>query len=179
LVALLDVDSGLFSIDFHAPEKLAQLVVQVAGRAGRADKPGKVILQTRQPDHPLLLTLIREGYSRFAQVALAERKAASLPPFSHQALIRALAIDPQAPLQFLQAVCDFIKPLQVEGVLLLGPVAAPMAKRAGRYRYQLLLQANKRTDLRYVLDQLMPQISRLPEAKKVHWSLDIDPVDLY
>lgn len=179
LVALLDVDSGLFSIDFHATEKLAQLIVQVAGRAGRADKPGKVILQTRQPDHPLLLTLIREGYGRFAEVALAERKAASLPPFSHQALLRVLAINPESPLIFLTAVCDFIKPLQITDVLLLGPVAAPMAKRAGRYRYQLLFQANRRMDLRLVLDQLMLQIPHLKEAKKVRWSLDIDPVDLY
>lgn len=179
LVALLDVDSGLFSIDFHATEKLAQLVVQVAGRAGRADKPGKVILQTRQPDHPLLLTLIREGYSRFAAVALAERQTAALPPFSHQALLRVLAINPESPLVFLTAVSDFIKLLDIAGVLLLGPVAAPMAKRAGRYHYQLLLQTNHRKDLRLVLDQLMPQIPRLKEAKKVRWSLDIDPVDLY
>lgn len=179
LVALLDVDSGLFSIDFHATEKLAQLIVQVAGRAGRADKPGKVILQTRQPNHPLLLTLIREGYGRFAEVALAERKAASLPPFSHQALLRVWAINPESPLVFLTAAGDFIKSLPMAGVLLLGPVAAPMAKRAGRYHYQLLLQANRRTDLRLVLDQLVPQIPRLKEAKKVRWSLDIDPVDLY
>ncbi|MCX7089715.1 MAG: primosomal protein N' [Methylococcales bacterium] len=179
LVALLDVDSGLFSIDFHAPEKLAQLIVQVAGRAGRADKPGKVILQTRQPDHPLLLTLIREGYQRFAEVALRERKDAALPPFSYQALLRALAMDADSPLLFLQAVCAVINAMQVAGVLLLGPVSAPMAKRAGRYHYQLLLQADRRVDLRTVLDQLMPQITRLREAKKVRWSLDIDPVDLY
>ncbi|NOT84954.1 MAG: primosomal protein N' [Methylococcaceae bacterium] len=179
LVALLDVDSGLFSIDFHAPEKLAQLIVQVAGRAGRADKPGKVILQTRQPEHPLLLTLVREGYNRFAEVALAERKAASLPPFSHQALLRAFATDPESPLWFLQAVCALIDPLQIRGVKLLGPVSAPMAKRAGRYHYQLLLQAERRVDLRTLLDQLMPQIPRLREAKKIRWSLDIDPVDLY
>ncbi len=179
LVALLDVDSGLFSIDFHAPEKLAQLVVQVAGRAGRADKPGKVILQTRQPDHPLLLTLIREGYGRFAQVALAERKAAALPPFSHQALLRVLATEPDSPLLFLQAVCDLVKPLQAHGVKLLGPISAPMAKRAGRYHFQLLFQAGRRSDLRFLLDQLMPQIPRLKETRKVRWSLDIDPVDLY
>lgn len=179
LVALLDVDSGLFSIDFHAPEKLAQLVMQVAGRAGRADKPGKVILQTRQPDHPLLITLIREGYAQFAQAALAERRAASLPPFSHQALLRALAMNTDAPMNFLLAVSDFIKSLSVVGVLVMGPIAAPMARRAGRYRYQLLLQANRRADLRLVLDQLIPNIARLPGAKKVRWSLDIDPVDLY
>ncbi|MEQ1635124.1 MAG: primosomal protein N' [Methylococcales bacterium] len=179
LVALLDVDSGLFSIDFHAPEKLAQLIIQVAGRAGRADKPGKVILQTRQPGHPLLLTLIREGYNRFAEVALAERKAASLPPFSHHALLRTFATDPESPLLFLQAICELIKTLPTPGVKLLGPVSAPMAKRAGRYHYQLLLQAERRVDLRALLDQVMPQIPRLRETKKIRWSLDIDPVDLY
>ena len=93
LVAILDVDSGLFSIDFHASEKLAQMIVQVSGRAGRAEKPGKVIMQTRQPEHPLLTTLIREGYRSFAKTALAERKDAMLPPFSYQALLRVQAAD--------------------------------------------------------------------------------------
>lgn len=179
LVAMLDVDSGLFSVDYHAPEKLAQLIMQVAGRAGREQKPGKVILQTRQPDHPLLQTLIREGYNSFAQLALAERKAARLPPFSYQALLRALATDPQTPLAFLEAVRNLVKAMRVSEFALMGPVPAPMARRAGRYRYQLLLQADNRSTLRYVLDKLMPQLEALPLAKKVRWSLDIDPIDLY
>lgn len=179
LVALLDVDSGLFSIDFHAPEKLAQLIVQVAGRAGRAEKAGTVILQTRQPDHPLLLTLIREGYQRFAQQALLERQTAGLPPYSFQALLRVVAKEAEQALDFLSHVSQLAAAVGNDKLLLLGPVPAPMERRAGLYRYQLLLQAARRADLRAVLDVLMPQIEVLPLAKKVNWSLDIDPVDLY
>ena len=179
LVALLDVDSGLFSVDFHATEKLAQLIMQVAGRAGRAHKPGKVILQTRQPEHPLLLTLVRQGYGSFAQLALAERKMAKLPPFSHQALLRVMGNDAKLPLLFLEAVQTLVKNVDRLEFEMYGPVPAPMARRAGQYRYQLLFQSQHRAKLRYVLDKIIPELERLPEAKKVRWSLDIDPIDLY
>lgn len=179
LVAILDVDSGLFSIDFHAPEKLAQMVVQVAGRAGRADKPGLVVLQTRQPEHPLLTTLIRDGYQRFAQTALAERKAAALPPFSYQALLRVEAQDADAPAVFFEAVKLLLAQHNNNHTLVLGPVAAPMAKRAGWHRYQLLFQHHKRKELHKFLDKLIPALAKLKQAKKVRWSLDVDPVDLY
>ena len=179
LVALLDVDSGLFSIDFHAPEKLAQLIVQVAGRAGRADKPGQVMLQTRQPEHPLLLTLIREGYHHFAQQALAERHAAGLPPFSFQALIRVVATNVELAVEFLHQVQQFAQPHASENLLILGPAPAPMAKRANQFHYQILLQAERRMHLRQVLDALIPYMVDLPLAKKLRWSVDVDPVDLY
>lgn len=179
LVAILDVDSGLFSIDFHAPEKMAQMIVQVSGRAGRAEKPGKVIMQTRQPEHPLLTTLIRQGYRGFAKTALAERKDALLPPFSHQALLRVQAADAAAPPLFFQAVAALTQKLNTGDTLVLGPVAAPMAKRAGLYRYQLLFQNTRRQELHLLLDALMPEIATLREARKVRWSLDVDPMDLY
>ncbi len=179
LVAILDVDSGLFSIDFHATEKLAQLITQVAGRAGRAEKPGKVILQTRQPNHPLLTVLLKEGYNRFAQTALAERRQASLPPFSFQALLRVYASNPADPQAFLKSVCTTIKQINNNNTLILGPVSAPMAKRAGYYHFQLLLQNKHRKHLQILLDQLIPQLYKLKEGKKVRWSIDVDPVDLY
>lgn len=179
LVAILDVDSGLFSIDFHAPEKLAQMIVQVSGRAGRAEKPGRVIMQTRQPEHPLLTTLIRQGYNSFAKTALAERKDASLPPFSYQALLRAQAVDAQMPKLFLHEVAQLAQQHSKGHTDILGPVAAPMARRAGFYRYQLLLQSSRRSELHSLLDALMPLIEKLKQAKKVRWSLDVDPVDLY
>jgi primosomal protein N' (replication factor Y) len=179
LVAILDVDSGLFSIDFHAAEKLAQMIVQVSGRAGRAEKPGKVIMQTRQPDHPLLTTLIRSGYKSFARTALAERKEASLPPYSYQALLRVQAVDVQMPQIFLHAVVELAEKLNKGHTRILGPVAAPMARRAGLYRYQLLFQSVKRPELHALLDVLMPELEKLKQAKKVRWSLDVDPVDLY
>ncbi|MCK5477824.1 MAG: primosomal protein N' [Methylococcales bacterium] len=179
LVAILDVDSGLFSIDFHATEKLAQLIIQVAGRAGRSEKPGKVILQTRQPDHPLLTILLKEGYNRFAKIALSERQQASLPPFSSQALLRVYATNPAEPQTFLKTVCEIIQTINGKNTLVLGPVSAPMAKRAGNFHFQLLLQNTHRKHLQSLLDQLIPMLYSLKEGKKVRWSLDVDPVDLY
>ncbi|MGZ8137568.1 MAG: primosomal protein N', partial [Methylococcaceae bacterium] len=179
LVSILDVDSGLFSIDFHAAEKLAQMIVQVAGRAGRADKPGRVIMQTRRPEHPLLTTLISEGYKRFAQTALAERQQALLPPFSYQALFRAQAMDEKMPQLFLDTISQLAHAQQKPHTQILGPVPAPMAKRAGLYHYQLLLQSSKRKELHALLDALMPEITKLKPTQKVRWSIDVDPVDLY
>jgi primosomal protein N' (replication factor Y) len=179
LVAILDVDSGLFSLDFHAPEKLAQLIVQVSGRAGRAEKSGKVVMQTRQPEHPLLTTLIKRGYRAFTKGALAEREAALLPPFSYQALLRAHAANDTAPPAFMQAVITLAAQHNVGSTLVLGPVSAPMAKRAGLYRYQLLFQDKHRPALHTMLTGLIPAIAQLKQAQTVQWSLDVDPVDLY
>ncbi|MDD5322084.1 MAG: primosomal protein N' [Methylococcales bacterium] len=179
LVAILDVDSGLFSIDFHASEKLAQMILQVSGRAGRAEKPGKVIMQTRQPEHPLLTTLIGQGYRSFAKTALAERKEALLPPFSYQALLRVQAPDIDTPQLFFQAVAALVRELNTGHTQVLGPVSAPMARRAGLYRYQLLFQNARRQELQVFLDALIPEIAKLKQAKKIRWSLDVDPVDLY
>ncbi len=179
LVAILDVDSGLFSIDYHAAEKLAQLIVQVSGRAGRAEKPGKVILQTRRPEHPLLTTLIHQGYNGFAKKALEERKDALLPPFSYQALLRVQAADDQAPQLFLHAVSQLARDIHKGHTQILGPVSAPMARRAGLYRFQLLFQNVKRQELHALLDLLIPKMEQLKQVKKVRWSLDVDPVDLY
>ena len=179
LVAILDVDSGLFSIDFHAAEKMAQMIVQVSGRAGRAEKPGKVIMQTRQPEHQLLTTLIKYGYRSFAKTALAERKEALLPPFSYQALLRVQATDANTPQLFFQAIIALLKKFDAGHTQILGPVAAPMAKRAGFFRYQLLFQNTNRQELHVLFDTLIPKIANLKQAKKVRWSLDVDPVDLY
>ena len=136
-------------------------------------------MQTRQPDHPLLTTLIQQGYQSFAISALAERKEATLPPFSYQALLRVQAAEEGLPSIFFQALTDLIKTLNVRHTLILGPVSAPMARRAGLYRYQLLFQNNRRNELQHFLDELVPKLASLKQAKKIHWSLDIDPVDLY
>ena len=183
LVALLDADSGLFSVDFHATERLAQLIVQVAGRAGREQKPGKVILQTRQPEHPLLNTLIRHGYPAFAKTALAEREQAGLPPFSYHVLLRVQAKDPAMAQQFLQAAItvahDFLSKNNSHRTLILGPVPAPLAKRAGLHRYQLLLQSPKRQQLHLLVDTLVQEIGKTPRSQGLSWSLDVDPIDLF
>ena len=177
LVGILDVDGGLFSLDFRASERTAQLIVQVAGRAGREERPGRVLLQTRQPDHPLLHKLIREGYPAFAKAALAEREEAELPPYSFQALWRADADDEESPALFLAQLGELA--LAHSETMALGPVPAPMPRQAGRYLQQLLLQSAGRKALHECVEDLIRSVPTLPEAKRVRWSVDVDPLDMY
>jgi primosomal protein N' (replication factor Y) len=179
LVGVVDADAGLYSADFRATERLAQLLAQVAGRAGRGDRPGRVLIQTRFPDHPLLQTLVRDGYRHFASRALTERRAAGLPPYSYQALLRAEARDMAGAQAFLGRAVDSLSAAARDGVELWGPVPAPMARRAGRYRAQLLLQSPTRESLHGLLVGLPHWLARSPGAGRVRWSLDIDPCDLY
>lgn len=178
LVAVVGVDEGLFSADFRAPEKLAQLLIQVAGRAGRAQRAGEVLLQTHHPDHPLLNTLIAGGYHAFAEAELAQRDAAGFPPFAHMAMLRAEAKQVEACEAFLRMARECLR-AQGAPLDLHGPLPAPMPRRAGFQRMQLLLSAADRRSLHGALDGAMPAIHTAPEARKVRWSLDVDPVDLY
>ncbi len=179
LVGVLDADGGLYSADFRATERMAQLLVQVAGRAGRGDRPGRVLIQTRYPDHPLLQTLVRKGYRAFAEQALREREAASMPPYSHQALVRADATRGEYAQGFLEQVVAWARGLGIAGVDLWGPVPAPMARRAGRHRVHLLIQAARREALHALLDRLPACVADLPASRRVRWSVDVDPLDLY
>ncbi|HKY93316.1 MAG TPA: primosomal protein N' [Nevskiaceae bacterium] len=176
MVGVVTADQALFSADFRAMERLGQLLTQVAGRAGRGDAPGEVFLQTHQPDHPLLRVLLAQGYPAFADALLEERKAFGLPPFAHLALLRADALDADKPLAFLARVAEACR---VEGVEVLGPVPAPMERRAGRVRAQLLLRSMQRAALHALLDRLVHEVPRLPGARQVRWSIDVDPTDLY
>jgi primosomal protein N' (replication factor Y) len=178
LVGILDVDQGLFGADFRAAERMAQLVVQVAGRAGRAEKPGRVIIQTRHPDHPLLQTLIHQGYDAFAKEALSERRLAALPPFSYQALMRAEAPREGGPKEFLEQALELTRGLAGEGLELWGPVPAPMERRAGRFRAHLLVQAPSRSELQRLLKQWLPRVRELKSARRVRWSVDVDPQEM-
>jgi len=179
LVGVLDADHGLFSTDFRASERMAQLIVQVAGRAGRQDRPGRVAIQTAHPDHPLLATLVTRGYPAFAAAALAERKAACLPPLTHMALLRTEATDARAPGDFLSGIGAWITAQGCAGLEVWGPVPATMERRAGRYRAQLMLQAPQRATLQQLLDLLIGRLESDPQARRVRWSLDVDPVDTY
>ncbi|WP_119717017.1 primosomal protein N' [Cognatilysobacter tabacisoli] len=181
LVAVVGIDEGLFSADFRAPEKLSQLLVQVAGRAGRAARAGEVLLQTHHPEHPLLATLLAGGYGAFAEQELALREAAELPPFAHLALIRAEAKDVEHARAFLRAAREALAQVAVPGggLALNGPLPAPMPRRAGYLREQLLLSSADRRALHAALDAALPAINALPDARRVRWSLDVDPVDLY
>ncbi len=175
LVALLDVDGALYSADFRAAERLGQLYTQVAGRAGREHKAGKVVLQTHHPEHELIQDLLNNGYSHFALTALAERQQSELPPFSYLALLRAEATDRDAVIQAMTQIQQLMP--DVEGAFLLGPMPALMERKAGRYRYQLLLHCPSRKLRFQLIEHLLPQINALPLLKKVRWSLDIDPQD--
>ena len=177
LVAVVGVDEGLFSADFRAGEKLAQLLIQVAGRAGRAQLPGEVLLQTHHPAHPLLTTLLAGGYPAVAALQLAEREVAQFPPYTHLAMLRAEAPTEADMQAFLRDARDQFA--SHEGVQLNGPMPAPMARRAGKARGQILLDAPQRAPLHAALHDWLPRLQALKSARKVRWSLDVDPTDLY
>jgi primosomal protein N' (replication factor Y) (superfamily II helicase) len=175
LVVVLNADHGLFSTDFRAAERLAQTIVQVAGRAGRAERAGEVLIQTEYPEHPLLQQLLAAGYEGFAAGALKERAAAGWPPFARLALLRASGRAPGAALHFLAAArTQAGKPAQVR---LLGPVEATMVRRADRYHAQLLIESPERAPLHRFLHGFVAGLDALPEARAVRWALDVDPLD--
>ncbi|MFO1372103.1 MAG: primosomal protein N' [Candidatus Competibacteraceae bacterium] len=178
LVGIVDADQGLYGIDFRSSERMAQLILQVAGRAGRAEKPGQVVIQTHHPDHPLLRVLVSAGYPAFTVVALAERQETVLPPFTYQALLRAEAVEPERAIAFLQAARAWASELG-DGVELLGPAPAPMERRASRYRVQLLVQAAQRQQLHHFLEAWVQQLWSQRPDRQVRWSLDVDPLDLF
>lgn len=179
LVAILDVDQGLFGADFRASERMAQLILQVSGRAGRAERPGRVLIQTRHPDHPLMQLLTRQGYGRFAEEALQERQLAMLPPYTHQILIRAESTQADYPELFLKQLLQKCQPLSKSRALeFWGPVPAPMERRAGKTRAHLLIQSTQRQSLHRWLSEAIHLIGELPHARKVRWSVDVDPLEM-
>ena len=178
LVVVLNADQGLFGTDFRAAERLAQTLTQVAGRAGRAERPGEVLIQTTFPDHPLLARWLEGGYDAFATVALEERAAAGWPPYSKLAVLRAESEDEGAALAFLRAARDAANALGIHGVRLLGPAPAVMERRAGRFRAQLLLECPQRGPLHQLLSAWLPLVDALPRPRRVRCALDVDPVEV-
>ncbi|WP_284723585.1 primosomal protein N' [Methylophaga thalassica] len=178
LVGVLDTDQGLYSADFRATENLAQMITQVTGRAGRGDKSGEVLIQTEQPAHIFWKNLIKNGYKKTAESLLEERIEMELPPVSNWAVIRAESSDREQATAFLQEFSAQCHQHASEEVLILGPVPAIMEKKGGRFRAQLLLSSAHRKPLHQLLDRHISVISRHKLARKVRWSIDIDPVDL-
>jgi primosomal protein N' (replication factor Y) len=179
LVGVVNADQGLFGTDFRSDERMAQSIVQVAGRAGREEKPGEVLIQTAFPEHPFWQRLIDSGYAGVSDDALSERAATHWPPFSRLALIRSAAHKQADAHAFLDSARRHVEQLADNKVRILGPVDAVMARRAGRYRAQLLLQATDRRALHSVLRQLRPTLEAEPAARKVRWSIDVDPIELF
>lgn len=179
LVGILDIDHALFSTDFRSIEKMGQLITQVAGRSGRAERAGHVILQTCHPAHPLLKQLLEKGYAEFANSLLTERKMTNLPPYSYQVLIRAEATRLEKALAFLSFVKKEALLKQTPKLIISGPISAPMERRLGKHRAQLLFQAPDRSLLQQLLQKLVPKIESNSIANTVKWSLDVDPIDMY
>lgn len=178
LVGIIDVDSALFSSDFRATERFAQIYTQVAGRAGRESKRGEVIMQTYYPDHPLLNLLLNQNYAGFATKTLQEREATRLPPFSYHVLLRATDKNNLRAPAFLLQVYHWLKQHYRDANLWLQkPMPAILAKKAGNYRWQLLIQHPERHFLQQLINELNKQIGCWPEAKSVRWTIDVDPID--
>lgn len=175
LVVILDADAGLYNQDFRAIEHLGQLLTQVAGRAGRAEHPGQVLIQTHDPKHPLLCLLIQQGYDAFAKALLSTRLEAQLPPYHFLALVRAQASSTQAVLAFLNQAKSLLKNHQVSTF---GPAPAPLARKANQYRMQLLIKSPSRGLLKNALAELRAGLARYKSGTQVRWNVDVDPMDL-
>jgi primosomal protein N' (replication factor Y) len=175
LVVIVNVDQALYSADYRALERLGQTVQQVAGRAGRTEKPGTVVLQTLQPEHPALQLLITQGYERYARWLLEERSMAGLPPFGYQALLRADAHKRETVEHFLRQACELFPRGPAE---VYGPMPAIMERKGGRSRMYLLVQSQERATLHKQLDAWLGQLRGLPSARKVRWAVDVDPQEL-
>ena len=175
LVGVLNPDSALYSSDFRAPEKLFAQLVQVAGRAGRADKPGEVLIQTAFPDHPLFRALQTHDFEGWAASQLAERQMAGFPPYVYQAMLRAEGKQENEVYRYLDDARAAGVALQHE-VEIFGVVPAALPRRANHLRAQLLIQATSRRTLQQFLRAWQPKLDALP-AQKLRCSLDIDPLE--
>lgn len=179
LAIILDVDGGLLSSDFRGPERLGQLITQVAGRSGRGDQRGEVILQSQNCDHPLLQLLIRQGYKAFAEALLSERRITRMPPFGFIALLRADAPDAASPHQFLTGLRRNLDAAAAQHqVQILGPMPAIMEKKGQRYRHQLQLKSESRARLQAFLRQLAERLETTKAPRHLRWAIDVDPQDM-
>jgi primosomal protein N' (replication factor Y) len=177
LVGVVDADSRLYSLDFRAEERLAQLIIQVAGRAGRADLPGRVLVQTHQPHHPVLRQIIDEGYESYAASALEQRREAALPPYGAMAILRAESAQPAAALKFLGEARRLLLAAAPAELDLSYPLPAMMERRAGRYRALMVMRAAQRFDIGRLLRAALPALDEMAGKARVRPAIDIDPQD--
>ncbi|WP_045107316.1 primosomal protein N' [Legionella hackeliae] len=175
LVVVLDTDAGFYNQDFRSLERLGQLLTQVSGRAGRAEYPGQVVIQTHLPHHPLLNILIQQGYDPFAHALLTLRQQAELPPYHFLALIRAQDKSATKVLHFLHTLKE---QLLMQGVTTLGPAPAPLSRKSNQHRMQLLLKSSSRKTLQTRLTQLREWLTIRKLNNHVRWNVDVDPMDL-
>ncbi|RUR13109.1 primosomal protein N' [Legionella sp. km772] len=175
LVVILDADAGFYNPDFRAIEHVGQLLTQVAGRAGRAEEAGEVLIQTHLPQHPLLNLLVQQGYEPFANALLDLRQEAALPPFHFLAVLRAQGKSPAAVTQLLLATKQY---LQIPSLCIMGPAPAPLARKANQYRMQLLIKSASRPALKSALTQMREWLTMNKLTTGIRWNVDVDPMDL-
>lgn len=174
LVGIWDSDAGLFSADLRAKERMGQLLTQVAGRSGRGTRRGEVLIQTHYPDNPVFQPIIEHDYRAFAFSLLEERKKTRLPPFGYVAVIRADSAFAERAENLLIEMGRYL--LEQNALRVLGPLPALLSRRAGKHRFMLLVQADRRSALHEALVPLYRHYPR--QAKQVSWHIDIDPADL-
>lgn len=178
LVAILDIDSGLYSVDFRAPERTAQLIIQVAGRSGRGEQRGQVYLQTLRPDHPLLSTLIEQDYRAVVKQTLQDRKAAMLPPYRYAVLVRSDSKQAEYSQTFLAHIAQILQQSARDHVEIWGPIPAPMERKAGRYRAHMVILSSDRARLQFYLKQWWTSVMHLPRQHQLRLSIDVDPQEM-
>ena len=181
LVCVLNVDAGFYSMDFRATEHMIQQVLQVAGRAGRFEKPGNVYIQTLFPDHEVFSSLLTHDYLSFARRELDQRKLARQPPYSHYALLRANSPQAGKEFDFLNqahaSATSILRRQSCSDIRLFDIVQSPIQKLSNRYRAQLLVSSENPRTLRHFLGIWTPLMEKIPQRGKLRWSLDIDPID--
>ena len=178
LVGVIDADQGVFSQEFRGPERLAQTLVQVAGRAGRRDQPGLLVLQTRFPEHPLLRQLLKEGYPGFAATALDLRERSGWPPFAHLAVLRADSPEAASLGEFLTSAKAAAHEHASADLDVLGPAPALMERRRDRNHAHLVARSPSRARLQSFLNHWIPKVHNLKRPRRVHWSVDVDPTEI-
>jgi primosomal protein N' (replication factor Y) len=179
LVGVINADAALSMPDYRASERAFQILVQVAGRAGRSDRPGTVLVQTRDPEHPAIAFASRHDVPGFLERELADRKELSYPPFARLALVRLDGAEERRTREVAIALgraASATAPAVAGHVRVVGPAAAPLARLRGRYRFQVLLRARDRRPLRESLLALIPARDRL--AGQVRIVIDVDPVQM-
>lgn len=179
LSVVLDADQALFSASYRASERLAQTLLQVCGRSGRGDRPGEAIVQTRFPEHPMMQSLVHRSYRDIADELLQERRLLGFPPYARVVIFRADAQELKQALAKLEEIRALLQQARrFQQLSSIGPIAALMTRRIGRYRAQLSLLATDYQVLRSVLSEAMPAIQEIPSTPRVSWSVDVDAFDL-
>lgn len=179
LVAVIDADALLFSADFRGEERMAQLLTQVAGRAGRAELPGLVLLQTHYPDHPAMLAMLHSSYAEQARSLLNNRIESRMPPAGHMVILRTDCANAEYGEKFLQTLRERGTADLAASARLIGPLPSPMQRRAGKFRWQLLLCAPSRRVAQAAAARLVAIADELPARHGLAWSIDIDPQDIF